>query len=356
MKPIVCKFGGSSTASAECFRQIRAILRKAPARRCVVLSAPGVGNGGGEKVTDLLERCWQLRRDPESLGPAIEAVAARYGDISEGLSCFDMRKLCESEIKKALFISRAHTISRGEYLCAALFAGWSGMKFADAAGLIAFESPGRLDDERTARQLAALGESGVRTVLPCFYGALADGRIVTFPRNGSDITGALAAAGMGAGLYENWTDVPGLMTADPSVVPGARLIRQVSDRQLRQLARAGAQVLHPDCLDPVALAGIPTRLRCTARPDCFGTLIDDHCEGVACCIAGRRESDGPESLDCAAPLAEISVFGLRERDVMNAAWDIDYLRAEAGRDCLCLYVPRDAYEEATRRLHRRLLE
>ena len=99
------------------------------------------------------------------------------------------------------------------------------------------------------------------------------GRIVTFPRNGSDITGALVAAGIGAALYENWTDVPGLMTGDPDTDPEARVIPEIRYADMRKISRSGARVLHPDCLDAVEAAGIPTRIRCTLRPDLPGTLI-----------------------------------------------------------------------------------
>lgn len=258
---IACKFGGTSTASADMFKRIEDILLKDTDRRYAVLSAPG-RCGDMEKLTDALYRAW---RDRDA-----SRAAERFEAIARGLGVdMDFRK----EIDRALQISEAATVSRGEYLCAKLFARFSGMPFVDAADVIRFDERGRLDDEATARALGRMAQAHPRAVIPGFYGSGPDGRIVTFPRNGSDITGALVAAGVGAALYENWTDVPGLMTGDPGITPGARVIPAVSYARMRALAEGGVQVLHPDALEPVARAGIPTRIRCTMMPDAPGTLV-----------------------------------------------------------------------------------
>ena len=357
MRPIVSKFGGSSTASAERFRQILSIVRQSHARRCVVLSAPGADEAHAIKVTSLLDRCWQQRKAPHRLEGTVAEVVDRFGGIAGDLSAFDIRPLCAEEIGRALYISRDHTLSRGEYLCAALVSAWSGFEALDAAKVVAFDAAGRLDEGRTLNLIReATRDAAGPVVLPGFYGADPSGRIVTFPRNGSDITGALAAAAMEAGLYENWTDVPGLMTADPAVVPGARLIRQISYRQMRRLARAGARVLHPACLDPVAQAGIPTRLRCTGDPGSFGTLIDDHCVEVVPCLVGCKNAEPPRGCEEKRPLCCVTAFGLRAGDVRRAARRVSPVALSPGRDCTSVYALRADYGEALRMLHRALLE
>lgn len=357
MRPIVSKFGGSSTANAGCFRQILSIVRQSPARRCIVLSAPGADDEHPVKVTSLLDRCWQQRRTPHKLEGTVAAVVDRFGKIARELSAFDIRPLCAEEIERALYISRDHTLSRGEFLCAALFSAWSGFAALDAARVVAFDGAGRLDEART---LSLLREAAKRApapmVLPGFFGADPTGKIVTFPRDGSDISGALAAAGTEAGLYENWTDVPGLMTADPAIVPAARLIPQVSYRQMRLLSRAGAKVLHPACLDPVAQAGIPTRLRCTRDPESFGTLIDDACGEVAACLVGCRAAVSPRGCEEQRPLCCVTAFGLRPRDVRRAARALSPVAVTVERDCTRVYAERTNYEEILKVLHRTLLE
>ena len=320
---IVCKFGGSSTANGAMLRRVLDILRASPARRCVVLSAPGTDADHGEKVTALLERCW----DADGKGPILQKIVERYGAIADALSVPGFRDTVKREIEAALGVSRDCLLSRGEYLCALLFSRFSRFPMIDAAKLVAFDASGELDEAGTQQNFASLaGAVNCPVIVPGFYGVDEGGRVHTFPRNGSDITGALAAAGMGAGLYENWTDVPGLMTADPELVPDARLIRQVGYRQMRMLARAGARVLHPACLDPVAMAGIPTRLRCTEQPDSFGTLIDEKVEGIAPCVAGRVEGDA----------ASVAVFG-------------------AAGEPLRFRVSREQYPDSVRLLHRAIV-
>ena len=157
--------------------------------------------------------------------------------------------------------------------CAWLFSRFTGLPFVDAASLVAFDAQGEIDLVKTQYQFSALHAGYARAVIPGFYGAAPDGRIRTFPRNGSDITGALCAAGTGSDLYENWSDVPGLMTADPALDPTAAVVPRISYAAMRRLAEQGVPVLHPDSLSPVARAGIPTRLRCTTAPDAPGTLI-----------------------------------------------------------------------------------
>ncbi len=352
----VSKFGGSSTADAGCFRRMLSILTASPSRRCAVLSAPGLSDLHEKKVTAMLADCWRLRRRGRALRAAVEAVADRYVDIALPLGVKGFRQIAEREIEGALGLSEAHVLSRGEYLCALLFSMYSGIPMADAAGVICFDAGGVLNTDRTLARFIALSREYDRVIVPGFYGAEPGGRIRTFPRNGSDITGALASAGMGAGLYENWTDVPGLMTADPAIVPNARLIAQVSYRQMRALARAGAQVLHPACLDPVALAGIPTRLRLTKSPERYGTLIDDRVMQTAACMAGKREAALPTRCHERGESACVSVFGVAAEKVADAAKLLKPILTEPGRDCVRVYVEREAFEMSLRALHTRLIE
>ena len=347
MRTIVSKFGGSSTANAAQFRRILAIIRASPARRCIVLSAPGTDADNDKKVTALLADCWRWRNDDERREALISEVTGRFCEIASALGLPDVRRRVVDEITLALADSEAHTLSRGEYLCALLFSRFSGMPMVDAADAIAFDAFGDVDTDRSRQSLVgAVVARHERVILPGFYGADPQGRIRTFPKNGSDITGAIAAAGLSAGLYENWTDVPGLMTADPALVPGARLIPQISYRQMRMLSRAGARVLHPACLDPVAMAGIPTRLRCTAHPDQLGTLIDDRVEDVVPCIAALANG----------LTATITVFGMPQGRVRSAAEGLETLAIRASRDRIEVEVALDALPHSIRALHRRLIE
>jgi aspartate kinase len=349
---IVSKFGGSSTANPQNLKRIDRLVRASPARRCVVVSAPGVDALHPEKVTTMLERCWDARKHPPALDRAVSAVAQRFRDLCIGLAIPDMTDTVCKAIYNAVAVSLPHTLSRGEYLCALAFSGYASLSMVDAASLIAFNTDGTLDEERTRYNLRRLVKSDKPVVVPGFYGADLVGNIHILPRNGSDITGALTAAGMEANLYENWSDVPGVMTADPALVPNTRLIPHISYRQMRALSRAGARVLHPACLDPVDMAGIPTRLRNTMDPDSFGTLIDEHCEVTVRCIAGQEEAYLPDGR--AACL--VTVFGVPYDRILDAAGPLETIGTITNGDRTMIYFPREIYVEALRHLHRMLIE
>lgn len=128
-------------------------------------------------------------------------------------------------------------------------------------------------------------------MLPGYYGAMPDGQVHTFSRGGSDISGALVAAAMGADVYENWTDVDGMLTADPRIVPQATTILAVTYSELEEMAYQGASVLHEDAVRPAWDAGIPIHICNTFHPQAAGTWI--RAENIAhenpiTGIAGRK--------------------------------------------------------------------
>jgi aspartate kinase len=127
--------------------------------------------------------------------------------------------------------------------------------------------------------------------VPGFYGADARGRVRTFSRGGSDLSGAIVARAVEAAIYENWTDVPGFLMADPRIVPDAQPIREVTYRELRELAYMGASVLHDEAIFPVRERRIPIHIRDTNAPDDPGTRIvaeRDASHSTVIGIAGRK--------------------------------------------------------------------
>ena len=275
MKTIVVKFGGSSLASAAQFRKVGDILRADPARRFLVVSAPGKRDSGDTKVTDMLYRCYDLAVAGEDFLPALEAVRARYGEIAEGLGIkFDLDGALApiaEHLRKGP--QRDYMASRGEYLNARLMAAWLGWTFLDSAEYIRFHTDGTLDPDTTYKLLGAAMAQTEKAVIPGFYGADETGRVVTFSRGGSDVSGAIAARAVKADLYENWTDVSGMLFTDPHIVPDPRPIEYITYRELRELAYMGASVLHEDAVFPVRKANIPINIRNTNRPGDAGTWI-----------------------------------------------------------------------------------
>ncbi len=169
-----------------------------------------------------------------------------------------------------------------------------GYDFIDAAEVIFFDDKGRFDATRTQAVISRRLAEHERAVVPGFYGALPGGQIKTFSRGGSDITGAIVARGADADVYENWTDVSGLLMADPRIVKDARPMDVVTYSELRELAYMGATVLHDEAIFPVRQAGIPVNIRNTNRPQDAGTTIVKDAspithKGMITGIAGKKD-------------------------------------------------------------------
>ena len=171
-------------------------------------------------------------------------------------------------------ISCEELVSRGEYFSAQLMADFLGYAFIDATRWLYFRYDGTVDQEKSYAALRDILGDGC-AVIPGFYGVMPDGKIRTLTRGGSDITGALAAAALNAEVYENWTDVSGILMADPRIVDHPKTIERATYSELRQLSYSGAQVLHEMTVFPVREKNIPLNIRNTNDPSNPGTLISD---------------------------------------------------------------------------------
>ena len=294
----VVKFGGSSLADAEHFRQVAAIVKADPNRRFVVPSAPGKRYKDDTKVTDMLYGCYEMIRARESadaINAAYEKIKERYNGIIADLGMnFDIDGELEYVKNAMLHASgRDYAASRGEYLNGLILAKYLGFDFIDAENVILFKDNGQLDEERTNEVLAAELKAHDYAVIPGFYGAMPNGTVKTFSRGGSDITGSIVARAAEADLYENWTDVSGFMMADPRIIKNPCIIQEITYRELRELSYMGATVLHEDAVFPVRQAGIPINIRNTNSPEDAGTMIVAHATGydterVITGIAGKK--------------------------------------------------------------------
>ena len=275
MRPIVTKFGGSSLADAGQFKKVRDIVRLDSRRLFVVPSAPGRRFDGDDKVTDLLYKCHSLNAAGEDFKWVFDIIRERYGEIARELSLtVDIGKyLDEVEKNIAAGASSDYCARRGEYLNGLLMADFLGYTFVDPQNGIFFGADGRLDEEKTNEVLGELLSKVESAVVPGFYGCGFDGKVKTFSRGGSDITGAIVARAVNAEVYENWTDVSGFLMADPRIVGDARSISHITYREMYELSCAGATVLHEDSVFPVSRAGISTNIRNTNMPEHPGTMI-----------------------------------------------------------------------------------
>ncbi len=295
---IVAKFGGTSLASAGQIRKVAAIVRADPRRRCVVVSAPGKRDPHDKKVTDLLLTCWHLAAQQLDYQEPLCLVQERYRQIARELGVAspeepmgelgrELEKLAADD--QSTLATRDWVAARGEYFHACLIAEFLGAAFVPAGECVRFDQEGGLDPVSYSLLAQRIQADGLY-VVPGFYGRDRQGRIKTFSRGGSDVTGAVVARAVGAALYENWTDVSGLLMADPQVVERPRPIAEVTYRELRELAYMGATVLHEEVIFPVFEAGIPIQIKNTNAPHEPGTRIvarRDATEQPVVGIAGR---------------------------------------------------------------------
>lgn len=266
-------------ADAGQFCKIRNIVEADPARQVVVVSAPGKRASDDHKVTDLLYLCHAHLKYGVSCDNVFELIRSRYLEIRDalGLELPLEEDFVELRKKMERGISQDELVSRGEFFAAKLMAAYLGYEFVDAASWLLFKVDGTVDYDKSYENLKAIF-AGKRIVIPGFYGAMQDGAIHTFSRGGSDITGALAAAALDADVYENWTDVSGILMADPRIVKDPEPIAQVTYAELRELSYAGAQVLHEGTVYPVRVKNIPLNIRNTNNPEHPGTMIRERFE------------------------------------------------------------------------------
>ena len=272
----VLKFGGSSMADAAQYRKVRKIVRADPSRRVVVVSAAGKRFDGDNKITDLLYLCDAHMRYGVSYDSIFNMICERYRSIRDDLGLkFDIDAELEAlRSRMNNGITREELVSRGEYLSGLLMAEYLDFPFVDASRWLFFRYDGTVDQEKSYARLREIVKDGC-AVIPGFYGLMPDGKIRTLTRGGSDITGALAAAALDADVYENWTDVSGILMADPRIVDNPKAIDRATYSELRQLSYSGAQVLHEMTVFPVREKNIPLNIRNTNDPEDPGTFVSE---------------------------------------------------------------------------------
>ena len=337
----VLKFGGSSLADARQFAKVKSIVESDPARRVVIVSAPGKRFSGDHKITDLLYLCAAHIKYGVTCEDIFAMIRDRYNEIIAecGLQLDLSADFDTLWNRMRSGISEDELASRGEYFSARLMAEYLGYDFLDAALWVKFRFDGTVDQDASYEALRRAAD-GRRVVIPGFYGVMPDGHIKTFSRGGSDITGALAAAALDADVYENWTDVSGILMADPRIVSDPEPIPRVTYSELRELSYIGAQVLHEGTIFPVREKNIPLNIRNTNDPDHPGTLImesfDDVDDGrLITGIAGKKNYS---IITIAKSGMSSSVGTFRQVFEVFERHGVSIEYAPSGIDCLSLVV------------------
>ncbi len=345
MKKVV-KFGGSSLASAAQFKKVGDIIRADKRRAYVVPSAPGKRFSDDTKVTDMLYDCYALADAGKDFSKELEAIHERYKEIISGLELAlsldsEFATIAENFKAKA---GKDYAASRGEYLNGIIMAAYLGFQFVDAAEVIRFKDSGEFDAETTHEIMSKYLSQYSKAVVPGFYGSYADGRIKTFSRGGSDVTGAIVAKAIRADVYENWTDVSGVLVADPRIVKDPAPISVITYKELRELAYMGASVLHEDAIFPVRQENIPINIKNTNAPKDNGTwIVGSTCQKSENIITGIAGKKGFCAVNIEKDMMNSEIgFG---RKVLQAFEDygISFEHIPSGIDTMTVFVHQDEF-------------
>ncbi len=352
MKKVV-KFGGSSLASAEQFHKVGEIIHADESRRYVVPSAPGKRFDKDTKVTDMLYRCYEAAEKGESFSNHFKAIKERYEEIIHGLN-LDLSLDHEFDKIEEQFKAGAgkdYAASRGEYLNGLIMANYLGYEFIDAADVIVFDENGAYDDEKTMEKLQPRLQNTDNAVIPGFYGAMENGKVKTFSRGGSDITGSIVAKAVCADLYENWTDVSGFLVSDPKIIFNPEVIETITYRELRELSYMGATVLHEEAIFPVRSMGIPINIKNTNKPEDPGTLIvESTCRQPKYTITGIAGKKGFVAINIEKDMMNSEIgFGRKVLSVFEEN-GISFEHIPSGIDTLSVFVHQNEFEEKEQKI------
>ncbi len=330
----VVKFGGSSLASAGQLEKVFNIVQSDSERRFVVVSAPGKRNAEDTKVTDALIKYYREYVDGKDVTASQEWIVNRYQAMVDelGLSANSMKKIAENIISLANLPINDNEflydtfLSAGEDNNAKLIAEYFTFRGLPAryvhpkkAGIIVSSEPGnarilpssydKIEELRNAEEVL---------VIPGFFGVTVDNQICTFSRGGSDITGSIVAAGVKADLYENFTDVDGIFAAHPGIIKHPHSIKELTYREMRELAYAGFSVLHDEALLPAYRGRIPLVIKNTNNPRHPGTrIVLDHTDQTLP-VVGIAADDGFVSINISKYLMNREVgFGRKVLQILE---------------------------------------
>ena len=353
----VCKFGGSSLANAAQLNKVMDIVLADPARRIVVVSAPGKRHSQDTKVTDLLIALAETAIKGENTDRQFGAVVERYAEMAQELKLGDeivrtiemdlmdrLAKVASLEPDEFMDLMKASGEDNNAKLVAVAFAA-RGRKARYASpkdtGMVLTGPFGdaTLDPASYATLSRAFSNFDGIVIYPGFFGYTKDGKVATFPRGGSDITGSILAAAVCADVYENFTDVDSVYPVDPRLVPEvSEGISTMTYREMRELAYAGFGVFADEAVIPAVRARIPINIRNTNHPSEPGTMIQQSRRVVPGTIVGIAAADNFCNIVVEKYLMNREVgFGRRLLHVLEEE-GISYEHMPSGVDSQCIVV------------------
>lgn len=272
---IVCKFGGTSVAGGEAFKNIKKVVEDNNNRKIIVVSALGKNNEYIKKITDALFELYYVLQNGEDGDEIINYIFFRYNQMSKKMGVNISWQKYQNEFLRAIRqgnFTKEFIVSRGEYYSAILYAKYLGANFIDAKNYIIFNKNGKIDPKTTKIKLNQLNLSQ-KYVIGGYYGSDKNGNIKVFDRGGSDITGAIIAKLLNAEVYENYTDVNGVYNKNPNIFNGAKRLPLLSFKTAITLAEAGNEVVHKDAIECIKNSNGLLFVKSTQNYSSLGTII-----------------------------------------------------------------------------------
>ena len=295
------------------------------------------------KITDLLYILAAHLKYKVSYKEIWDIINQKFISIRDELKFdFDIEselKNLEEKLNKDL--NEDYLISRGEYLTSKMFAKFLGYEFIDSATLFIYSYDGKILEEKSKENVINAFNKYSKIVVSGFYGAYENGDIKLFSRGGSDITGAYLASYLNAVVYENWTDVSGILAADPRIVNNPKIIDEISYRELRELSYMGANVLHEETIFPVMSSNIPINLKNTNRPEDKGTLIKNVVLSDKTEITGIAGKKGFMSFNVIKNHMSNEIGFLRKALSIFEKYNISVEHVPSSIDSFSVIVPKD---------------
>ncbi|AKG04342.1 aspartate kinase [Salimicrobium jeotgali] len=353
----VVKFGGSSVASGAQLKKVTEILESDPERTVVVVSAPGKRTADDEKVTDLLIQLGESVDDNHMNGDIYEKVRNRFKEIIDDLDLSD-RTLSEitNKIDEGIAMIRGGAANGidalkacGEDGTALILSAFLSERKHNAsyvhpkeAGIFLKDEPGgALVLEESFAHLYELRKKEGILVIPGFFGYTKEGKLITFSRGGSDITGSIVAAGVKADLYENFTDVDSVYCVNPALVKNPKEMKNLTYREMRELSYAGFSVFHDEALIPAFKEKIPVCIKNTNNPEAPGTMIVAEREDTCGDVVGIASDDGFVTIYVSKYLMNREIgFGRRLLHILEDE-EVSFEHAPSGIDDMSIILRED---------------
>ncbi|WP_047985394.1 aspartate kinase [Ornithinibacillus californiensis] len=349
----VAKFGGSSVANAKQIMKVGEIIQRDTKRKFIIVSAPGKRHKNDIKITDMLISLEEAYRYHNNYEEVLEQILDRFNEIIIQLHLPDaLIEDIRRTILSILYSEQSTTMkidslkSIGEDSSAKIISAYLTSLGLEAyyvnpkeASIFVSDEPGKAQILPESFDLIyTLREREGILVIPGFFGFTLEGKLVTFSRGGSDITGSIIAAGVQAELYENFTDVDSVYTVNPNIVPNPKEITTLTYKEMRELSYAGFSVFHDEALIPAVKREIPVCIKNTNNPELPGTYVVSKKEHKNKCVVGIASDTGFSTLYISKYLMNRELgFGRRLFEILEDE-SISFEHTPSGIDDLSVII------------------